>query len=174
MYKTLKHLRGGPSEFWLSHFLTCKRPHASISHQKSLILVLNCLYGIFLQKSEKKVFHFFAVFGESPRARKIFSAKIFFSKRYSSGISQYFLMKPVANERYLNLAHTNGSESGDFTPGTREINEKCDHAAWSHVSVICRVPKAKSPLSEPLVCAKFKYLSFATGFIKKYWEMPEE
>ena len=73
-------VKGGPSKFRFSRFLACQSRHTFILHPICPILVLKCLYGLFLQKCEKKIFLFFCNLGESPSAKNFFFRKFFFQR----------------------------------------------------------------------------------------------
>ena len=117
-------LRGGGSSrlrFW--GFLTSTQRHSSILCPNYPNKGLKWPWEWFLTISEIKIFLPFFVFGESPKPRKNFFRKIFFSKSSRGRNSQYFLTGLVLNERYFNFAHTNRADSEDFAPwgsgGTR-------------------------------------------------------
>ena len=71
-------LRGGPSEFHISRFLTCKWCHTPILHLIYPKKVLKWPWVYFLWKSFFKIWPQFFGFGESPGPRKFFFSKIFF------------------------------------------------------------------------------------------------
>ena len=108
------------------------------------------------------------VFGKSPKPRKIVFRKIFFSKSSRGRNSQYFLTGLVLNERYFNFAHTYRADFEDFCPWGSENYAKVTQPSKFWFLGPHRPPGAKSAL---YVCAKFWYLSFKTGSVKKYWEL---
>ena len=111
---------GGSSRFRFSRFLTYALRHTFISHPRYPNECLKWPWEWFLLISEIKNFLPLFDFGESPKPRKNFFRKIFFSKSSRGRNSQYFLTGPVLNERYFNFAHTYRADSDDFGSWTSE------------------------------------------------------
>ena len=115
---------GGSSRFRFSRFLTYTLRHSSILHPNYPNKGLKWPWEWFLTISEIKNFSPLFDFGESPKPRKNFFRKIFFSKECRGRNSQYFLTGPVLNERYFNFAHTNRADFEDFALWGPENYEK--------------------------------------------------
>ena len=93
------YVKGGPTNFWFSHFLTLNLRCTFIFHPKYPYEGLKWPGVRFLSISKNEIFPPFFVLGESPTPRKFFSRKIVYAKSIFSFISPYFLTGPGLKER---------------------------------------------------------------------------